>query len=100
MKRSKELSNEVIRIIKSMTQSDEPTQLDKIVMEFDKKTAPEHVKVIFDENVERIQEIDKNNMEFNVILQYLTWISHLPFGLRSQEDFDLEKAERILEEDH
>lgn len=51
MKRSKELSNEVIRIIKSMNQNDEPTQLDRIVMEFDKKNYPEHVKVIFEENV-------------------------------------------------
>lgn len=83
MKRSKELSNEVVKIIKDMTKGDEPTQVDRIIMEFDQKMAPPHIKTIFEENVQRISEIDRNNMEYNVILQYLQWIACLPFEVKT-----------------
>lgn len=68
MKRSKELSNEIINIVKNIAKKDEPSQVDKIVMEFDGKDAPENVKTVFDENLQRISEIDRNNPEFNIIM--------------------------------
>lgn len=68
LKRSRELSNEFIKIVKNMAKSEEPTQLDKIVAEFDSKESPKEVKTIFDENLSRISELDRNNPEYNVIL--------------------------------
>ena len=39
-------------------------------------------------------------MEFNVTRNYLDWLSTLPWGKRSEENFDLIRAREVLEADH
>ena len=58
------------------------------------------MRVIFDENMQRLSELDRNHPEYNVIMNYLKWIACLPYGKFAEENFDLEKARKILDEDH
>ena len=64
------------------------------------KEIPKNVKIIFDDNFKRIKDLDWNNPEYNIILNYLKWMVSLPFGIRSEDNFNLLEAKKILNEDH
>ena len=38
--------------------------------------------------------------EFNVTRNYLDWITQIPWGQRSQENFDTGRARQVLDADH
>ena len=54
----------------------------------------------FDEEMEKIALLDVQSPEFNVSRTYLDWITSLPWGIVSQDNLDLDKAEKILNNDH
>ncbi len=60
-----------------------------------------------DEALERVrEEMDKLRLlepaspEFNVTRAYLDWLTIMPWGVYSEDSFDLDRAARILDEDH
>jgi ATP-dependent Lon protease len=44
--------------------------------------------------------LEKNSSEFNVTRNYLDWLTQLPWGKSTEENFDLAKAKQVLDEDH
>jgi len=54
----------------------------------------------FDEEIEKITLLDVQSPEFNVSRTYLDWITSLPWGIVSNDNLDLDKAEKILNNDH
>ncbi len=50
--------------------------------------------------LKKLQMMSPMSAEATVIRNYLDWISILPWGKKTQESFDLVRAEQILEEDH
>lgn len=39
-------------------------------------------------------------VKFSLSRNYLDWLTLLPWGVMSQENLDIEKAARVLDEDH
>lgn len=50
--------------------------------------------------VDRLSKMHPSSAESGVIRTYLDWLISLPWNEKTQENFDIENAERILEEDH
>src|SRR5262249_45132485 len=48
----------------------------------------------------RLSRIGRESMESQVIRTYLETVAELPWNTRSEEDLDVQKAARILDEDH
>uniref|UniRef100_A0A915CLQ0 Lon protease homolog n=1 Tax=Ditylenchus dipsaci TaxID=166011 RepID=A0A915CLQ0_9BILA len=44
--------------------------------------------------------LDVNSSEFSVTRNYLDWLSDVPWGKSSEENLDLDRAAKILDEDH
>jgi len=44
--------------------------------------------------------VDKNSSEFHVMRNYLDWLTSLPYGIETEEQLDLKKAQEILDRDH
>jgi len=61
---------------------------------------PKLAKAAIDEELEKLEALEKNSSEFNVTRNYLEWLTSLPWGLMSEENFDLKRAKIILDEDH
>lgn len=61
---------------------------------------PKHVMEVIDEELNKLSLLDNHSSEFSVTRNYLDWLTVLPWGKSSQENFDLEKARQVLEEDH
>ncbi len=50
--------------------------------------------------VKKLQMMSPMSAEATVVRNYLEWIIALPWGERTKERYDIDEAERILEEDH
>jgi ATP-dependent Lon protease len=61
---------------------------------------PEDVKEIAREENEKLENQGPNNMETNVIRNYLDLLIALPWGKSSIKEIDIKEAKNILEQDH
>ncbi|RMD41286.1 hypothetical protein DV735_g3811, partial [Chaetothyriales sp. CBS 134920] len=77
---------------------------DKLVDKFKEKAAklamPEPVKKVFEEELNKLAHLEPAASEFNVTRNYLDWITQIPWGQRSAENFGIKNAMTVLDEDH
>ncbi|KAJ1836543.1 ATP-dependent Lon protease pim1 [Coemansia sp. RSA 2711] len=77
---------------------------DKLIEKFKAKALslqmPEGVKRVFDEELGKLAHLEPAASEFNVTRNYLDWLTQLPWGKISSEDYDLQRAKTVLDEDH
>ncbi|ORX56477.1 ATP-dependent protease La [Piromyces finnis] len=74
--------------------------IEKFKNRVSKLKMPEEVQKVFNEELNKLESIDSLSPEFNVTNNYLDWITQIPWGQRSEENFDLKHAEMVLNEDH
>jgi len=58
------------------------------------------VSVAFESELEKFSTLEKNSLEFNITRSYLDWLTDIPWGVTSNENFDIRKARNILDGDH
>lgn len=77
---------------------------DKLVDTFKKRIEklqlPETPKKVFDDEINKLSTLEPSMSEFGVIRNYLDWITSLPWGLTSKEQYSISTAKKILNEDH
>ena len=77
---------------------------DKLVEKFREKAQklamPEAVKKVFEEEINKLAHLEPAASEFNVTRNYLDWITQVPWGQRSAENFGIKNAMTVLDEDH
>lgn len=77
---------------------------DKLVEKFrekaDKLAMPEAVRKVFDEELNKLAHLEAAASEFNVTRNYLDWLTQIPWGQRSPENFGIPNAMTVLDEDH
>ncbi|WP_312098036.1 endopeptidase La [Niallia sp.] len=72
------------------------TLLEKI----EKAGMPDHVKVAALKELDRYEKIPATSAESSVIRNYIDWLLALPWTNATEDDLDLLKAEKILNDDH
>lgn len=77
---------------------------DKMVEKFKEKASklamPESVKKVFDEELNKLAHLEPAASEFNVTRNYLDWLTQIPWGQQSAENFGIKNAVTVLDEDH
>ncbi|KAK6821736.1 Lon protease-like protein [Aspergillus parasiticus] len=77
---------------------------DKLVEKFKEKAEklamPEAVKKVFDEELNKLAHLEPAASEFNVTRNYLDWLTQIPWGQKSVENFGIQHATTVLDEDH
>jgi ATP-dependent Lon protease len=61
---------------------------------------PEEVRKAADRELLRLERLPAAAAEYGVIRTYLDWIATLPWRVTTPDDFDLDRARQILDEDH
>lgn len=72
----------------------------KVRKALDTKHYSKELRAIILEELEKLQEISESFHEFQLIKEFLDLICELPYGVVSQDNFDLKRAKEILDEDH
>ncbi|KAI8908954.1 Lon protease C-terminal proteolytic domain-containing protein [Gorgonomyces haynaldii] len=77
---------------------------EKLIETFKEKASKlqmsDHVKSVFEEELRKLQHLEPAASEFNVTRNYLDWLTQIPWGQQSQENFDVVHAKEVLDEDH
>ncbi|CAG8562623.1 3379_t:CDS:2 [Paraglomus brasilianum] len=77
---------------------------DKLVEKFKEKaeklTMPDAVKKVFEEEINKLAHLEPAASEFNVTRNYLDWLTQIPWGQRSPENYNIKHAMKVLDEDH
>ncbi|XP_062189526.1 lon protease homolog, mitochondrial isoform X2 [Phragmites australis] len=99
------LLNEQLKAIKKELglETDDKTALSakfKERIESKKDKCPTHVLQVIEEELTKLQLLEASSSEFNVTRNYLDWLTVLPWGNYSDENFDVHHAQQILDEDH
>ena len=75
-----------------------------LVKEYEKKIKEsemsEEADKAAEEELERLKIIPVQSAEYNVIRNYLDWLVELPWNKMTEDNHDIKKAEKILNEDH
>ncbi|KAK6915669.1 ATPase, AAA-type, core [Dillenia turbinata] len=99
------LLNEQLKAIKKELglETDDKTALSakfRERLEPNKEKCPPHVLQVIEEELTKLQLLEASSSEFNVTRNYLDWLTALPWGNYSNENFDVIRAQKILDEDH
>jgi len=61
---------------------------------------PEHVDQVAKNELDTLSKISPSTAEFTIGLTYIEYLLSLPWNSRTQDNLDLRRAERILNERH
>ncbi len=75
-------------------------EMDELRVKGSKKHWPERVKTHFDKELTKLQRINPMAPEYPVTLNYLEMMVDLPWNEWSKDNFDLVRAQKILDADH
>lgn len=77
---------------------------DKLIEKFKERAAnlkmPEGVRKVFDEELNKLMHLEPAASEANVTRNYLDWLTQIPWGQHSKENYSITHAKKVLDEDH
>ncbi|KAG5727728.1 hypothetical protein E4T56_gene20736 [Termitomyces sp. T112] len=77
---------------------------DKLIEKFKERAAslkmPDIVKKVFEEEISKLASLEPAASEASVTRNYLEWITQIPWGTHTPENFSLPHAQGILDADH
>jgi len=75
-------------------------ELKEIRQNIAKAKMPRPVEAEALRELDRLSKIPAASPEYSVIRTYLDWVCELPWSVRTQDQLDIPKAERVLDRDH
>ncbi|MFC4078423.1 endopeptidase La [Salinithrix halophila] len=75
-------------------------EVDELRGRLEEMEAPESVKERVEKEIQRLEKIPTSSAEGGVIRTYVEWLLDLPWQKETEDDLNLAKAEKILDEDH
>ncbi|KAL0574171.1 ATP-dependent Lon protease pim1 [Marasmius crinis-equi] len=77
---------------------------DKLIEKFRERATqlkmPEAVRKVFDEELNKLAGLEPAASEANVTRNYLEWLTQIPWGQHSTENYNIQHAQTVLDEDH
>ncbi|KAG9102441.1 ATP-dependent Lon protease pim1 [Ceratobasidium sp. UAMH 11750] len=77
---------------------------DKLIEKFRERAnslkMPEGVRKVFEEELNKLQHLEPAASEANVTRNYLDWLTQIPWGQHSKENYSITHATKVLDEDH
>ncbi|MFO0616031.1 MAG: endopeptidase La [Polyangiaceae bacterium] len=76
------------------------SEIQEIEAQLKKKQLSEEAQEKVKKELKKLKMMHPTSAEATVVRNYIDWILELPWGDKSEENYDLAEAERILDEDH
>ncbi|RAL26690.1 endopeptidase La [Thermoflavimicrobium daqui] len=75
-------------------------EVEELRGQLEKLQAPSEVKEKVEKEIDRLEKIPTTSAEGGVIRTYIEWLLDLPWQKETEDDLSIEKAEKVLNEDH
>jgi len=79
---------------------DRAEEISELRKQIDKAKMPPEVKREADKQLRRLEQMHPESSEASLVRTYMDWLVELPWSKRTKDNLDLEKAKRVLDEDH
>ncbi|WP_097458920.1 endopeptidase La [Mangrovitalea sediminis] len=83
-----------------IAKDDKTADVDAFRERMDELQPPEHVRKRFDEEIQKLSILEQGSPEYGVTRNYLDWLTQVPWGIQSDDHFDLQQARKVLNRDH
>ncbi|MBF0100062.1 MAG: endopeptidase La [Desulfobacterales bacterium] len=83
-----------------LSKDDTETEVEKFKKRISQLVLGDEAKERIEEEIEKLRLLETSSPEFNVTRAYLDWLTILPWGVYTQDNYDILHAENILDEDH
>lgn len=64
------------------------------------KVVPDHIMKIINEEIKRFLSMEKHHSEVQVTRTYLEYLTKMPYGISTVENFDIKMAKDTLDQSH
>ncbi|HWQ58569.1 MAG TPA: endopeptidase La [Clostridia bacterium] len=91
---------EQMKVIRRELGEDEESETDAFLAKLEKKVMPEAVKKTLEREINRFRDLPAGSHEAPQMHNYIECMLELPWNEQTRDDLDLERAKRILDEDH
>ena len=78
----------------------EKVEVEEYRAKIEKKNLPEEAKKEAERELARLSKMHPSSAEYTVAATYLDWMTALPWNERTEDNLDIKKARRVLDEDH
>jgi ATP-dependent Lon protease len=79
---------------------DQNLEIQELAEEIRKADMPEHALKVAEKELNRLERMHPSSPEYSVSRTYLDWLISLPWKKSTQDNINIDKAKRILDEDH
>ncbi|MBL7114303.1 MAG: endopeptidase La [Kiritimatiellae bacterium] len=76
------------------------TEVERFQKRLTELTLSDEARERVDEELEKLKLLEPTSPEFGVTRSYLDWLTALPWGVFTEDSYDIAKAEQILNRDH
>ncbi|PHI21700.1 endopeptidase La [Lewinellaceae bacterium SD302] len=94
------LNQQMKAIQEELGQNPQKDDVDRLNKRAKEKDWPETVAKVFERELDRLKRMNPQVAEFSVQLSYLETLLDLPWNETTADDFDLQKVEKVLDDDH
>jgi len=94
---------EQLRVIKKelgLEKDDKSTEIENIQQKLKPLKLTDEVREVVEEEMSKLKTLETGSPEYQVARTYLHWLADLPWGVYSDDNFELPKARKILDDDH
>ncbi|HNX25670.1 MAG TPA: endopeptidase La [Spirochaetota bacterium] len=83
-----------------LEKDEKTTEIDKFQEKIEKLKLTEEAATKIDEEMNKLRLLEPHSAEYGVSRNYLDWLTSLPWGIYSEDNYDIAKARDILNRDH
>ena len=95
------LQDQLRSIQKELGQADDgQTESEEVDQKITEAKMPEGVEEEARKELKKLQMMSPLSSEANVVRNYLEWLVSMPWSKKTQDNFDLIRAQKVLDEDH
>jgi ATP-dependent Lon protease len=95
------LRQQLKAIKEELGETDEATvELDEYRAKITEKNLPEEAAKEAERELGRLARMHPSSAEYTVAMTYLDWLTELPWNVNTEDNLDIAKARKVLDEDH
>ncbi len=83
-----------------LEKDEKSAEIEKLKERIEKLNLTEEAAKKIDEEMNKLMLLEPHSAEYGVSRNYLDWLTSIPWGIFSEDNYDIQKAKKVLDRDH